>query len=300
MAPCCFTRSPAPSTASMRPLRPLCHLATPAPSAVLLDVIAQRVTRNNLSKLNNPATVLAVAEAPTTIPVAQTSAAACLNIIVDNDHYQSDEDDGVFRDYGDYACLATYAKTRPPPKCYDCGLDHTVCTYPKFNARTPEDKAKRGHEWGLCPKCCGGKHKPIACRTTKPCDICGTLTDHHTILHGAFIKDTSKVGNNILRQYPQPPPLQYLAQQYQQNQAAFQPQQFVQQHYQPNPQYQQPQRMTYRPNNQTTALATLAGPHQMNMQQPQMSFAMQCHNKYRHKYSNRSLILRPSKQTCLN
>jgi hypothetical protein len=106
---------------------------------------AQRVTRTNLAKINGPTTTLAVAEKPgtTTVP------AACLNIIVDNDHYQSDEDDGVFRDYGDYACLATYSKPRPPPKCYDCGLDHTVRTCPKFNARTPEDNAKMGHEWTL-------------------------------------------------------------------------------------------------------------------------------------------------------
>jgi hypothetical protein len=157
---------------------------------------AQRITRTNLSKIIGPETVLAITDATTTTPApVATTTAACLNI-VDQGHYQSDEDDGVFHDYGDYACLATFAKTRPPPKCYDCGLDHTVRMCPRSNARTPEDKAKKGHEWGLCPKCCGGKHKAVPCRTTKVCDLCGTLTNHHTMLHGAFIKDLSKVGNN--------------------------------------------------------------------------------------------------------
>jgi hypothetical protein len=228
---------------------------------------AQRVTRTNLSNQNIPTTVLAV-EATSTA-ATPTVGAACLNIVVDNDHYQSDEDDSVFNDYGDYACLATYAKTRPPPKCYDCGLDHTVRTCPKFATRTPEEKAKKGHEWGLCPKCCGGKHKSIACRTTKPCEVCGTLTDHHTILHGAFIKDTSKAGNNPVRQYPQQTQHQQ-HQNYQQYQHQFQPQQF-----QPQQHYQQQQRMTYRPNNPTTTLATYASPQtQPQVPQPQMTFAM--------------------------
>jgi hypothetical protein len=236
---------------------------------------AQRITRTNLSKTINPETVLAITDATTTTtpaPVATTTA-ACLNI-VDNGHYQSDEDDGVFHDYGDYACLATFAKTRPPPKCYDCGLDHTVRMCPRFNARTPEDKAKKGHEWGLCPKCCGGKHKAIACRTTKPCDLCGTLTNHHTMLHGAFIKDLSKVGNNPPRQtqpqqfqqYPQQPLVQQPMQQQfnQQYTQQYPQQQQYQQQYQPfaNP---QAQRMTYRPNNPTTTLTTFT------QQQPPMA-----------------------------
>jgi hypothetical protein len=123
----------------------------------------QRVTRNNIAKASQPAAVLTLAETTATPATKETAVASCLNIIVDNDHYQSDEDDGVFRDYGDYACLATYARTRPPPKCYDCGLDHTVRQCPKFSASSPEERAKKGHEWGLCPKCCGGKHKAIAC-----------------------------------------------------------------------------------------------------------------------------------------
>jgi hypothetical protein len=238
----------------------------------------QRVTRNNIAKANLPEPILGVAETASKPAIGIQAPAACLNInVVDNDHCQSDEDDRVFQDYGDYACLATYAKPRPTPKCYDCGQDHTVRQCPKFNARSPAERAQKGHDWGLCPKCCGGKHKAIACRTTKPCDLCGTLTNHHTLLHGAFIKDSSAVGNNPRSgnlntmpavQQPQQQPQQYFNQQYQQQYPQYQQAQQVQQ----QPLRYHHQNLNTRPSASTT-LATYAMP-QMQVQQPQMSFAM--------------------------